>query len=478
MKNKYLYLLKNMSLLTISNLGGRMLAFFLTPLYTSILTTSEYGTYDLYTTTVSLLAPILSVSISDAVLRFSLDKKNNKKDICTVGLRSTIISVIIFFLLITLNYYFNIIPMLNEYPLYLLLYFAGDRIYSYLSAFTKGIDDIKSYAISGLLNSASTLILNILFLVVFKIGISGYFLANILALFISIIYLSIKIKLHKYICFHLQSNSISKKMKTYSRPLILNSISWWINNVSDRYIILWLCSTSANGIYSVAYKIPSIINTFDAIFHQAWTLSAVKEFNEKNKDFYSNIYKLYNFSMVFCTSLLIIFDQLLAKILYAKDFYEAWKFVPFLIISSLFACIGSVLGGIFSANMNSSILAKSTSLGAIINIILNIILIKLMGPLGAAISTMISYCIVWVVKYISASKIMKLNINLKRDILAYILLVLQAVLLLTINNICLKYALQVFIICLITVFYIHEFKIIIKKAYNLIIKFRKGINND
>lgn len=72
-------------------------------------------------------------------------------------------------------------------------------------------------------------------------------------------------------------------MMDYSRPLIANSIAWWINNASDRYIVIFFCGLAENGIYSVASKIPSILNIFQSIFNQAWTLSAVKDFDSEDK---------------------------------------------------------------------------------------------------------------------------------------------------------------------------------------------------
>ncbi len=468
MKNKYLYLLKNMGLLTISNLGGRMLSFFLTPLYTSILTTSEYGTYDLYTTTIFLLAPILSVSISDAVLRFSLDKNNSKSDICTVGLRSIVMSIVIFTVLVFINYYYNIIPVLNQYPIYLILYFVGDRIYNYLSSVAKGIDEIKGFAISGLLNSASTFLLNILFLVLFKLGISGYFLANILAFFISIFYLSIKIKLNKYISLHLKSKGISKDMKSYSRPLIINSISWWINNSLDRYIIIWLLGTSENGIYSVAYKIPTIINVVQAIFNQAWTLSAVKEFDDKKSDFYSNTYKAYNLILAFACSILIIFDQLIAKLIYSNDFYIAWKYVPFLLISAMFAALNAFLDSIFAANMDSKQVAKATVTGAIINAILNIILIHFIGTVGAAIATMVSYFCMWIIKHIKISKVVELGSNMVKAFSTYAILLAQAVIIFAVQNIWTKHIIAVLLFVILMLLNIREIKAIANKVKAII----------
>ena len=81
MKSKYKYLIKNMWLLTLSSFATRLLSFFLVPLYTSVLSTEEYGTYDLVNTTISLFFPILTLDIQEAVLRFSLDKDSNPKKV-------------------------------------------------------------------------------------------------------------------------------------------------------------------------------------------------------------------------------------------------------------------------------------------------------------------------------------------------------------------------------------------------------------
>lgn len=71
--NDYKYLIKNIGILTISNFATKFLSFFLLPLYTGVLSTEEYGTFDLYSTTISLLYPILSICVSDSVIRFLLE---------------------------------------------------------------------------------------------------------------------------------------------------------------------------------------------------------------------------------------------------------------------------------------------------------------------------------------------------------------------------------------------------------------------
>lgn len=79
--SKSSYLIKNMGILTISNFSSKILVFLLVPLYTSVLSTKEYGTYDLAVSTATLLYPILTLNIVDAVMRFLMDKESDKKAI-------------------------------------------------------------------------------------------------------------------------------------------------------------------------------------------------------------------------------------------------------------------------------------------------------------------------------------------------------------------------------------------------------------
>ena len=80
------YLAKNIGLLTISQFGTKLLSFFLLPLYTSILTTADYGTFDLFSTTVLLLIPVLTLGISSGVLRYAMEKECDKAEVFSYGL--------------------------------------------------------------------------------------------------------------------------------------------------------------------------------------------------------------------------------------------------------------------------------------------------------------------------------------------------------------------------------------------------------
>ena len=87
LKEKYSYLSKNIILFSISGFVPKILSLILVPLYTSYLTTAEYGISDLITVTVTLLIPIFTLGIQDAVMRFALDEKYIKSDVFTIAIK-------------------------------------------------------------------------------------------------------------------------------------------------------------------------------------------------------------------------------------------------------------------------------------------------------------------------------------------------------------------------------------------------------
>lgn len=466
MKKKYTDLIKNIGLLTISNFGSKLLSFFLIPIYTYVLTTEEYGNFDVINVTISLLIPIFTLNISESALRFLLDKKNDEKEICTITFKVSIVSCIIFLIFAILNKFFNVIATFNEYLLYFILFYFVSLLYQTIQNITRGLDKIKNLAISGIMNSVFMLTLNIVFLVYLKIGLTGYFLANIIANFIAAIYLCFSTNIIEKLKLKNHNKLLKKEMIDYGKPLMLNSIGWWINNVSDRYIVTILCGVAANGVYSISYKIPSILSIVQTIFNQAWSITAVKNFDKNDKDgFFKNIYEYYNYIMVVCCSILIIFNRLIARLLYMKDFYSAWKYTPFLMISMVFGALSGLMGGVFSAVKDSKILGTTTIIGAIINIILNIILINKIGAIGAAIATAISYCVVFTIRLLTLKKYIKLDINLKKDIVVYVLLVIQTIICYYIvDNYVLLYLIQIIIFIFICMLY----RKLIMELYNKI----------
>ena len=304
-----------------------------------------------------------------------------------------------------------------------------------MNCFARGIDCVKDVAVSGVICSIVIIGLNLLFLLPLHMGLIGFFLANIIGSFVQSIYLFIAIKGWRYLIFTGIDKKLHHDMLRFSEPLMLNNISWWVNGVSNRYVITWLCGVAANGIYAVSYKIPSILVMLQGIFSQAWTLSAVKDFDKDDKNgFFSKMYSSYNVSMVLACSILIIASRIMAKFLYQGEFFEAWKYVPFLLISAIFGALSGYVGGIFAAVKDTKIFGQTSILGAVVNLALTIVLVWKIGVIGAAISALVSNAVIWAIRIRVVKRYINMKLNLLVDIISYLLLCIQTLILFIWND--------------------------------------------
>lgn len=393
------YLLKNMGILAISNFATKFLTVFLVPLYTGILTTTEYGIFDLVSTSVGLLLPILTLNITDAIMRFSLEQSWSKSDIGRIGVKYVLYSSAIVFIGLLFAYWLNIVPSINQYCGYFFLYYFCSAMTSFLSQYAKGCEKVKTIGIAGVIGTVLTVALNILFLVVVKIGLHGFFLASILSQGAVVIYYGASLGLIEKIRTGQRNKALEQQMLKYSAPLVSVTIGWWVNSAADKYVVSYLCGVDSNGILAVSYKLPTIMNSLQNIFTQAWQISAVKEYGSEDTGlFYGETFKRANLIMCAACSWLILLSIPVSSVLFAKEFFAAWQYAPFLLISSVINNASGMLGPILSAKKMTKPIALSAIYGAGANIIMNIAFVYLIGVQGATIATVISSFIIYAVR--------------------------------------------------------------------------------
>ena len=461
--NSFKYLLKNMGIMTISMFGVKLVNLLMLPIYTKILTTQDYGTYDLLSVTVGLLVPVVTLTVYDATLRFALDNGKSKGDILITSNTVIIAGTAVVTVGLIINYIFDFNNLIKDYSVLLALLLLLESASCNLTNFVKGMEKVKEAAVSGVIAAVVVAISNIILLVVLKWGVKAFFISSILGMICQIVYLFFTCSCCQFLKGK-NDKTLRREMLGYSCPLVANNVAWWITNASDRYIVSWLCGLSVNGVYSVGYKIPQMLVFFQSIFNQAWVLSAVNDFDPEDREhFFSTVYRLYNVCMVAGCSVLILLTKVLAHFLYSDEFYQAWIYVPLLVISIVFGSLSSYVGGIFVAVKDTGIIARSTLIGAAVNIVLNIVFVYWLGAIGAAISTVVSHVLVWVMRMTYVRRYIKLEINLIRDIASYLVLVVQFVVLLTISQNIVLYPVEGALVLIIVSLYLNETKREIKR---------------
>ena len=409
--NKKKQLAKNTIIIFLGKVCTQLISFFLLPLYTAFLATKEYGLVDLIQTYVTLLVPIITLELEMSIFRYLIDSRNNEKntkklisnDFFVLGISLSVFSIL--YIIVTC---FVTIPFRWLILVDIIICVLSGNFLQVARGFGKTVD----YAISCILTGLTTVVSNIVLICYFHMGAEGMIISMALANFVCTAYLFFRLKLFKMIDFKLVDKKLLKEMNKYSIPLIPNGISWWIVNVSDRTIISWVIGAGANGLYAISNKFPTVISSLTGVFNLSWAESASLHINSKDRDeFFSDVY---NTIMKLFTSLgvgMIACMPFVFPILINTKYADAYNYIPFLVLGSVFNVATCLYSQIYLAKKMSKQVASTAIIGAIINIVINVIFIKQFCLYAAAVSTMISYFIMMTYRHIDVKKYVSIKVD-------------------------------------------------------------------
>ena len=426
MNNKYKELLSDTRIFALSNFASKILLFLLVPFYTYKLSSSEFGIVELVIALSNIIIPLASFGIYEAVFRYSFDSNFSSDDILCSFCQVFFLSCLI----IGIGSSFFIAQYGRLLPLLFFFLSVSTLLHTAYSLFIKARGSTKLFAIDSVLYSVALVVMNILLLAIFNLGIIGYLSSILIANLISISFLMCFGKAPKF-RISLRINSKLPKMLSYSIPLIFNSIAWMIISYSDRFMVNFFLSASAVGLYSVASKIPSLLTTIFNIFNQAWSISAIKQFetNTMSKSFYASVFSSYNLLIIFSANSLLWIIKSFMKIYVSPEYYIAHVYVPILLLGGCFLGVVNFFGSILASGKDSKNVMLSSLFGSLMNISLNFILIPKFGIMGAVFATAISYFAIAIYRFFVSRSIIRFDIKIYEMFFSYLLVSFQAILL-------------------------------------------------
>lgn len=426
--NRYQTLAANTALISIGTFGSKLLVFLMVRFYTGYLTPAEYGTADLITQTANLLIPLVSLDITDGVFRFAADRPHGRADVFSVGVRTITFGSVILLLVILL---LRTIPEVRAYGVLLAAFVIASCYHALCAHFVRARGNTALFALQGLINTVLFIGLNILFLAVFQWGISGYVLSTTAANLITTLLLVRKERLWRYLRFAPQ-REVQRQMLRYCVPLIPTAIFWWVMGVSDRYMVKWFLGSDANGIYAVAYKIPTILTILATVFMDAWQLSAIAESGDQQSHlrFYGRVWDAFASAVFLGAGGIIALSPLLIRLLADEPYYGAWRYIPMLTLSMAAAAFSGFMGSVYVVTKKSGASFWTSLVGALVNIGLNLRLIPLLGIQGAAAATFASCLAVFLIRTVSARRLLPFPLSGRKLALGIAALLVQTAFLL------------------------------------------------
>ena len=189
--------------------------------------------------------------------------------------------------------------------------------------------------------------------------------------------------------------------------------------------------SDANGIYAVACKIPTILTLIAGIFLEAWQFSAVSEARGSRNahiHFYSQIWSAFQGVMFFAGSLIIAFSHWEIRMLSTESYYSAWQYMPVLSMAMIFASFVTFMGSVYMVEKKSGLSFWTAMIGAAVNILLNLILIPTqLGVQGAALATLASYFLSFLIRAVSARRLIPFDLHTGRLTAGALVLSVQTV---------------------------------------------------
>lgn len=387
-------LVKNTGIIAIGGLATKLVSFLLLPLYTTVLSTAEYGMVDYLQTIALFCVPIMSILMDEALFRFLIDcdTVEQRARVVTSSCAVLLVGCVIFAL--GAGIVWLLVHPANMGWIVVLVLSAS--LLQMASAFLRGLGDTVGYALMNFAASAITIVLNVVFIAVFRWGVTGMLSATSIAQFGSALVFLIWKRLWRYVDLSALDKNEVRELVRYSVPLIPNKVSWTIMNMLDRLIIMNTIGADAAGVYAVAYKFPNVMDQVYGFFYQSWKESSARILgsNEDNNSFYNAVYRALRRFMMGVVLGMTALMPFVYGVLVKGDYRDGLLYVPILLLATFYSNMSGFYGGIFTAYKDTGIMGTTTMLSAAICVALCFALIPPLGLYGASIATVASTFVV------------------------------------------------------------------------------------
>lgn len=425
--NSYKKLFSNTIIFAIGQFSSKILVLLLVPIYTYAMSDAEFGITDVIVQMANWLVPVVSLTVSESITRYGLDKAYDKASVFTIGNIANIGGLILLGIIMPFVSGTSFMhKFIDNYSVLLYIYVAASSLKLLYSYFVRALELVKLYAFCSIFTTFSTLILTVLFLLVFKTGVAGYLLAIIISDLLSIIFLVYVARLWRFIKFKNLDKSLAKQMLKYCIPLIPAQLLWLITNSSDSFLTTYYLGKAKNGILSASYKIPNIVSTIYMIFGMAWNMSAITEKDSGEQErFYTNVFDSNQSVLYIVSAFILLLVTPITNFWIGPAFRECINYAPILIFATIFTCYVTFFGTIYSVAQKSVRSLVTSLIAGIINVLINIALLPVIGLYAAALSTLTAYLTVFIIRAADTQKYQKFDLGVKKIVINCVLLILM-----------------------------------------------------
>lgn len=411
-KNKAL--LSGTVIYAIGSFGTKILTFLIVPLYTYYISTAEMGAYDLLLTTVNLLIPLVTLAIYDAAYRWMIGE-----DVAVTTEQNAKVIAVVYQILAVDLVLCALVGIVGagiiryQYAWQFAVILFGNSFFNTVQKMLRGVRNQKLFALSGIAFTVIVLSLNVLQVCILKRGVEGMLLSLMVAYLGASALILIAEKRVRPVFVFKGLADVRNAMIKYALPLIPNQLNWWIMTSSDRYIVKAFLGNDANGIYSISYKFPTLMQTIFTLFTNSFQDVSVGDDEKDQGEYYTKVFDAFSVAVFTTVMLAIPVSKLYVKMFMSAPYHPSADYIGILYLGSAFQVFSAYYGVGYLKNKNTNGASSTSIYGALINIIVNLVLIKFIGLYAAAVSTAVGFFAMWIMRVKQAGHVLGVRLNAK-----------------------------------------------------------------
>jgi O-antigen/teichoic acid export membrane protein len=415
----------------------------LTPFYTRIFTTGEYGIItELYAYVVFLLV-VLTYGMETGFFRYASEKRSNKNSVYTSILVSIFVTTSVFLMLV-FSFLQPLAGMLGyssnpEYIKWLALIVGLDVFTAIPFARIRLLNKPLKYAIIRIVEVVVNIGLNWFFLFYCarnsdsefimkiynpEIGVGYVLISNLAASILKILLLSTEILAAFKGYF---DKKLLQTVLKYSYPLLIAGLAGTINEALDRVLLKHLIDEAQGpmsqlGIYGANYKIAVLMTLYVQMFKYAAEPFFFSKSEEKDaKQLYADVLMFFVlFGLLIFLGVMLYIDYF--KLFIGVDFRGGLGIVPVILMANLVMGIFFNLSIWYKLTNKTMIGAILVTIGALITITVNVLFIPKYGYYASAWGHLLCYTVMVIISFWLSGRHYKIPYDFKR-ILFYIVII-------------------------------------------------------
>lgn len=392
MKERQINYKKASTYYLVGNLFNKGMAFFTVPIFTRLLSTSDYGIVTTYNSWIAILAMIVGFALHTGIRIAFVDYKEAMNDFLATTTTFTLVGGgILIALILCFSQFieFNIstaliilclcqsisTALIEDYSMYLMMQYR----YKFRTTFM---------VVPNLISIIASVIVIRWFLS------DHLYLGRIIPTACTMVFFGL------LVCYLVYRNSrcfLNTKYLKYalsvSMPLIIHGIALNILSQSDRTMITLLADASQTGIYSLIYNFSMIAMVITTSLEGIWVPWFFKQLQSHNQEQINVVAKDYINLMTYCLIGVIMVGPEVVKLLASSAYWDGIKIIPPVVLSNFVIFAYTLYVNVEHYYKKTKGITVNTVIAAITNIILNYLLIPKFGYVAAAYTTLVSYLV-------------------------------------------------------------------------------------